>query len=148
MNLTNNFSLIELTSSETAVRNGIKNNPNEQQIAALKLLCEKVMQPLRDWYGKPINITSGYRSPALNKAIGGSTTSQHSKGEAIDFTVPKEDYKKVWDFLRSLEFDQIIWEFGNSNAPDWIHVSYSAKNNRKQALKAVKTNGKTQYLPK
>jgi hypothetical protein len=113
------------------------------------LLCENVLQPLRDKYGKSINITSGYRSPKLNKAIGGSSTSQHCFGQAADIQVDKKDYLKVWEILKTLPFDQIIWEFGNESAPDWIHVSFVQGKNRGQKLKAVKNIfGKTQYLPK
>jgi len=149
MNLTKNFSLIELTSSETAVRKGIDNTPSQEVVNNLKNLCENVMQPLRDWYGKPINITSGYRSPKLNKAIGGSTTSDHCLGCAIDFTLPKEDYKEVFDFIRTkLPFDQVLWEFGNDDAPQWVHVSFRIDKNRKQVLRAYKNAiGQTKYKP-
>lgn len=146
MQLTKNFSLLELTSSETATRRGIDNTPSQTEINNLKKLCEEVMQPLRDWYGKPINITSGFRSAKLNRVIGGASSSQHVKGEAIDFTLPKEDYKKVWKWItENLEYDQIIWEFGNSEAPDWIHISYTT-NNRNQKLKAEKQWGVTRYI--
>lgn len=149
MQLTKNFSLIELTSSETAVRKGIDNTPTQLVVTNLKELCENVMQPLRDWYGKPINITSGYRSPKLNKAIGGSTTSEHCFGQAIDFTLPVEDYKPVFEFIRTkLEYSQLIWEMGNDTAPQWIHVSFRLGNNRKQVLKAYKNAiGQTKYKP-
>ena len=145
MQLTKNFSLIELTSSETAVRKGIDNTPTQLVVTNLKELCENVMQPLRDWYGKPINITSGYRSPKLNKAIGGSSTSDHCYGCAIDFTLPKEDYKMVFDWIRTnCEFDQAIDEFNFQ----WIHVSFRLGNNRKQVLKAYKNAiGQTKYKP-
>jgi hypothetical protein len=113
------------------------------------LLCENVLQPLRDKYGKSINITSGYRSPKLNKAIGGSSTSQHCYGQAADIQVDKKDYLKVWEILKTLPFDQIIFEFGTESAPDWIHVSFVQGKNRGQKLKAVKNIiGKTEYLPK
>ena len=149
MQLTKNFSLIELTSSETAVRKGINNTPTTEVVVNLKYLCENVMQPLRDWYGKPINITSGYRSPQLNKAIGGSTTSDHCLGRAIDFTLPQDDYKEVFDYIReNLIFDQLIWEMGNDIAPQWIHVSFRIDNNRKQVLRAYKNAiGQTKYKP-
>jgi zinc D-Ala-D-Ala carboxypeptidase len=147
MKLSNSFNLIEFTSSETASRRGIDNTPSIAVIENLKLLCENVLQPLRDKYGKSINITSGYRSPKLNKAIGGSATSQHCFGQAADIQVDKKDYLKVWEILKSLPFDQIIWEFGNESAPDWIHVSYVHGKNRCQKLKAVKSLfGKTEYL--
>ena len=145
MNLTKNFSLIELTSSETAVRKGIDNTPSQEVVNNLKYLCENVMQPLRDWYGKPINITSGYRSPKLNKAIGGSTTSDHCLGCAIDFTLPKEDYKEVFEYIKAnLPHDQIINEFNFQ----WIHVSFRSSGNRKQSLAAYKNAiGQTKYKP-
>ena len=143
MKLSKNFSLNEFISSETALRRGIDNTPSAEVLANLKALCENIMQPLRDWYGKPINITSGYRSPALNRAIKGAANSDHMRGQAVDFTLPKEDYPKVFDWLRNnVQFTQIIDEFGFS----WIHISYDAKNLKKQALKAVKQNGKTLYI--
>jgi hypothetical protein len=149
MKLSNSFNLIEFTSSETASRRGIDNTPSIAVIENLRLLCENVLQPLRDKYGKSINITSGYRSPKLNKAIGGSTTSQHCFGQAADIQVDKKDYLKVWEILKTLPFDQIIFEFGTESAPDWIHVSFVEGKNRGQKLKAVKNIfGKTQYLPK
>jgi hypothetical protein len=149
MKLSNSFNLIEFTSSETASRRGIDNTPSIAVIENLRLLCENVLQPLRDKYGKSINITSGYRSPKLNKAIGGSSTSQHCYGQAADIQVDKKDYLKVWEILKTLPFDQIIFEFGTESAPDWIHVSFVQGKNRGQKLKAVKNIfGKTQYLPK
>jgi hypothetical protein len=149
MKLSNSFNLIEFTSSETASRRGIDNTPSIAVIENLRLLCENVLQPLRDKYGKSINITSGYRSPKLNKAIGGSSTSQHCFGQAADIQVDKKDYLKVWEILKTLPFDQIIWEFGTESAPDWIHVSFVQGKNRGQKLKAVKNIfGKTEYLPK
>jgi hypothetical protein len=149
MKLSNSFNLIEFTSSETASRRGIDNTPSIAVIENLRLLCENVLQPLRDKYGKSINITSGYRSPKLNKAIGGSSTSQHCFGQAADIQVDKKDYLKVWEILKTLPFDQIIFEFGTESAPDWIHVSFVEGKNRGQKLKAVKNIfGKTQYLPK
>jgi hypothetical protein len=149
MKLSNSFNLIEFTSSETASRRGIDNTPSIAVIENLRLLCENVLQPLRDKYGKSINITSGYRSPKLNKAIGGSSTSQHCFGQAADIQVDRKDYLKVWEILKTLPFDQIIFEFGTESAPDWIHVSFVQGKNRGQKLKAVKNLfGKTQYLPK
>ena len=143
MKLSKNFSLNEFISSETALRRGIDNTPSAEVLANLKALCENIMQPLRDWYGKPINITSGYRSPALNRAIKGAANSDHMRGQAVDFTLPKEDYPKVFEWLRNnVQFTQIIDEFGFS----WIHISYDKNNLKKQALKAVKQNGKTLYL--
>jgi len=149
MQLTKNFSLIELTSSETAARKGLDNTPPHDVIVNLRELCANVLQPLRDQYGKSINITSGYRSPKVNKTIGGSTTSDHCFGNAADFTVDFTDYHKVFSILRTLDFDQLIWEMGTDIAPQWIHVSFRGKgNNRKQVLKAFKNGlGQTKYLP-
>lgn len=148
MQITTNFSLLELISSETAVRKGINNNPNQDVIDNLKRLFIKIVQPVRDWYKQPINITSAYRSPTLNKAIGGSATSDHCFGNAVDFTVPKEDYKKVFYYIKdNFEFDQLIWEFGDDNTPNWIHVSLRNVN-RNQVLKAYKNVlGQTKYKP-
>jgi hypothetical protein len=149
MKLSNSFNLIEFTSSETASRRGIDNTPSIAVIENLRLLCENVLQPLRDKYGKSINITSGYRSPKLNKAIGGSSTSSHCFGQAADIQVDKKDYLRVWELLKELPTDQIIWEFGNDSAPNWIHLSFVQGKNRGQKLKAVKNVlGQTKYLPK
>jgi zinc D-Ala-D-Ala carboxypeptidase len=148
MILSKNFTLTELISSETALRKGIDNNPPTAVINHLKNLVENVLQPLRDKYGKPINITSGYRSPSLNKTIGGSTSSQHCFGQAADFTVPKEDAKQVFEILKSMQFDQLIWEFGNDHSPQWFHVSFNAQRNRKEILRAYKNMlGQTKYKP-
>lgn len=152
MKLSKNFTLKEMTRSVTAKRRDIDNTPDEQQIENLAELCEKVLQPLRDLMG-PIVITSGYRSPALNTAIGGSATSQHCaiKGAAadIDICTGDCDYKNAEVFHNikdNFVFDQLIWEFGSESCPDWVHVSYNYGKNRKQILKAVKKNGKTKYL--
>lgn len=148
MQLSKNFSLVELTSSETAARKGLNNTPDEQAIESLKALCENVLQPLREWYGKPINVTSGYRSPKVNKAIGGSGTSEHCFGKAADFTIQKDDYRMVFQYIKeNLKFRQLIWEFGNNDAPQWIHVSFDATDNKKQVLRAKKINGGTSYVP-
>ena len=149
MQLTKSFSLHELTASETATRKGLNNNPNNDEILSnLIYLSESVLQPLRDWYGKPINITSGYRSPQLNKAIGGSVNSDHCKGQAADFTVPRQDMKRVFEKLMTMDFDQLIWEFGDSTAPNWIHVSTKKSGNRKQVLIAYKNAlRQTRYKP-
>lgn len=131
--------------SNTATRRNIDNNPNAEQLAAMKLVTAKVFQPVREWYGKPIRVNSFFRSPELNTRIGGSKTSQHCKGEAIDIDT-SNDNKKLYDYIRdNLEYDQLIWEFGNESNPDWIHVSFSKNGNRKRQLLAKKVNGRTTY---
>lgn len=147
MKLSENFTLAELTKSSTATRLGIDNTPDPHQLENLVELCHKVLQPLRDAIG-PIRISSGLRVPALNKAIGGSSTSQHCaiNGAAADIDI--DDNKKVFDYIKNnLQFDQLIWEFGNEKQPDWVHVSYHYGHNRGQVLKAIKKDGKTKYVP-
>ena len=144
MQLTKNFSLAELTKSQTASREGFSNRPTKAQIAKLKTLCEKVLQPLRDHYGRPVIVTSGYRSPALNRAIGGSTSSQHSHGEAADFTVAGISNLEVCRWLeKNLNYDQLIYEFGEDG---WIHVSYREGRLRNQELQARRVKGRTRYF--
>lgn len=146
MKLTENFSLHELTFSPTAIKKGIYNTPTAEHIDNLRLLCEKVLQPLRDHMKCTVNVSSGYRSAALNSVIGGSKTSQHCFGQAADLQVEERNHE-VFNFIKNkLEFDQLIWEFGTDAEPSWVHVSYTNKNNRKQVLKAIKVNGKTQYV--
>jgi len=141
----------ELTKSETALRHGIVNEPNFQEKENLKDVCTNVFDKCREFVEGPLSITSGFRSPKLNKKIGGSATSQHMKGEALDIDCQKfgnGTNAKLFKFIKdNLEFDQLIWEFGTEKEPDWIHVSYSRLHNRKQILRAVKRNGKTIYLP-
>jgi zinc D-Ala-D-Ala carboxypeptidase len=153
MKLSEHLSLAEVTRSETAKRRGISNMPTEAHITNFKLLAEKVFEPIRKHFGKPIHISSGYRSEALNKAIGGSLTSQHCSGEAIDIDMDGGangiTNKMVFDYIKdNLQFDQLIWEFGTDSAPDWVHVSYeSTGKQRKQILKAIKKGGATSYIP-
>jgi zinc D-Ala-D-Ala carboxypeptidase len=141
MNLSAHVTLAEFQSSPTATTHGINNQMNESQIASAKLLCENVFEPLRIHLNTPIKISSGFRSTQLNKMIKGSSTSQHCKGEAMDIKIGAKGFNFIKD---KLEFDQLIWEFGNEENPQWVHVSYS-KRNRKQVLKATKKNGKTIY---
>jgi len=144
MQLTKDFSLEALIKSDTATRKGINNTPNEEQINNLKKLCISVLQPLQDALGHKLTINSGFRSPELNKAIGGSGTSQHCKGMACDIESPKISNKELFAKILDLNvpFDQLIYEFGN-----WIHVSFNEGKNREQKLIAKIINGKTQYLP-
>jgi hypothetical protein len=127
--------------------------PSKEHIENFKLLAEKVFEPIREHFGVPINISSGYRSKALNTAIKGSLSSQHCSGEAIDIDMDGSangvTNKMVFDFIKdNLNFDQMIWEFGTDKNPDWVHVSYeSTGKQRKQILKALKVNGKTSYVP-
>ena len=147
MKLSNNFSLEEMTRSTTAARKGIKNDPDDDQVGNLIILCEEVLQPLRDALG-PINISSGFRSVELNSAIGGSSSSQHCalKGAASDIDMGKRN-AEVFNYIKeNLEWDQLIWEFGDNSNPSWVHVSYNNGNNRKQILKAIKQNGRTKYI--
>jgi zinc D-Ala-D-Ala carboxypeptidase len=146
MNITEHFSMKELTNSQTAIKNGIPNIPKDPQVVAnLTLLCEKVLEPLREGMKCPIRISSGYRSPELNKLIGGAKASQHNIGEAVDIDLDEKNAELFSYIVNNLDFDQIIWEFGDNKNPNWVHVSYKAAGNRKQLLKALKLNGKTSY---
>lgn len=147
MMLSKNFSLAEMTRSTTAQKKRIENVPNEAQIEFLRELCENVLQPVRDEFG-PIHISSGYRSPKLNVAIGGSTSSQHCalRGAAADISMG-DDNKDIFNYIKDeLVFDQLIWEFGDDENPAWVHVSYHYGHNRGQVLRAVKVNKRTKYL--
>ena len=136
--------------SATALRRGIDNTPNEEQLANMKLIAEKIFEPLREYVGGPIKINSFFRSPKLNKAIGGSTTSQHCKGQAMDIddTFGYKTNADMYKFIKEhLNFDQMIWEFGNDDNPNWVHVSYVLpEENRNRCLKAYKDKGKTKYM--
>ena len=144
--ISKNISFRESTYSPTAIRLGIDNTPNAEQLKRMKLVAERCFEPMRTFYGKPIKINSFFRSEKLNAAIGGSDSSQHCLGEAIDIDVDKDNLKLFNWILQNLDFDQLIYEFGTSLEPDWIHISYTEKRaNRNQVLKAVKENGKTVY---
>ena len=151
MQLSKNLSLAEVIRSETAKRKGVSNMPTEAHIENFKLLAEKVFQSIRDHFGGPIHISSGYRSAALNKAIGGAASSQHCTGEAIDIDMDGTAITnaEIFNYIKdNLEFDQLIWEFGTDTNPDWVHVSYeSTGKQRKQILKAVRKGGATSYVP-
>ena len=149
MVISEHLTLAELIRSESAKRNGITNMPPPEHIANLKLLAENIFEPIRANFRTPILISSGYRSKELNAKIGGSNTSQHSLGQAIDIDMDGTSYgvtnADIFNYIKEkLPFDQLIWEFGNDNNPDWVHVSYSGRH-RKQILKAIKTNGITNY---
>jgi hypothetical protein len=149
MKLSTHLDLSEVTRSESAKRNGISNMPTKEHIANFMLLAEKIFEPVREHFDVPIRISSGYRSKELNAKIGGSATSQHCKGQAVDIDMDGTTItnKQVFDYIKdNLPFDQLIWEFGNEDNPDWVHVSY-VPNGRKQILKAFKMNGATKYFP-
>lgn len=142
-NVSTHFTLQELTVSQEAARSGLKNVPNEAQTDALRLLCAKVLEPLRERVKRPIVVSSGFRSVSVNRRIGGSATSQHCKGEAVDFTVPGMTVKEVCELMRAmrLPFDQLIDEFGA-----WVHVSHSStRAQRMVVLTARRVGGKTEY---
>ena len=150
MKLSNNLSVAEVIKSNTAKRCGISNEPTIEHLENLKAIALNIFQPARDYFKKPIYVSSGYRSESLNKKIGGSKTSQHSKGQALDLdahTFGGLTNKELFDFISEhLEFDQIIWEFGTYEEPDWVHVSYVSEGiNRGESLKAYKANGITRY---
>ena len=149
--LSNHVSLAEFCHSDTAKRRGIDNTIKDpSHLASAKLLCEKVFEPIREHFGVPIHISSGYRSAALNRAVKGSSPSQHCKGEAMDIDADrygKVTNKEIFDYIREhLEWDQMIWEFGNDSQPDWVHVSFKATGNREQILKAIKEGASTEYV--
>jgi len=145
MRLSKHFTLDEFIKSATATRLGIDNTPDEKVLNCIQALVDNVLEPLRVHYGRPIIITSGYRCPKLNKAVGGSSTSQHAIGQAVDIrsvSDSREDNKELFDMIleMKLPFDQLINEFGY----DWVHVSFGPRN-RRQVLKAEKSGGKTVY---
>ena len=135
--------------SITAIRRGIDNTPSDEQLTNMELVADEVFEPLRTYVGGPIKINSFFRCPELNKAIGGSSKSQHCKGQAMDIddTFGRMTNSEMYHFIKEhLDFDQMIWEFGNDNNPDWVHVSYvSPKENRNRCLKAYREDGKTKY---
>jgi zinc D-Ala-D-Ala carboxypeptidase len=136
--------------SRTAERLGLKNDPSDAHLANMKLIAEKVFEPLREHVGGPIKINSFYSGPELNAAIGGSAKSQHCHGQAIDIddTFGHATNAEMFYWIQqNLDFDQMIWEFGTDENPNWVHVSYvSPEENRKRCLKAYKDNGKTKYM--
>lgn len=148
--LTKNFSLSEMIKSETALRHGLDNTPGEKETEALKLLAEKVLQPVRDHFAKGVKVNSGFRHPEVNAKVGGSKTSDHCKGQAADIEIPGVANADLAEWIKdNLEYTQLILEFYTPGIPDsgWVHVSYDPANLKKQVLTATKQNGKTVYLP-
>lgn len=148
-NISTHITYDEATKSQTAIRQGIDNTPNAEQLAAMRLVAHNIFEPVRKHFGgKPIAVTSFFRCEALNQAIGGSAFSQHRKGEAIDVDGDVHGdpgNTEIFHFIReNLNFDQLIWEYGTDDKPDWVHCSYKAEGNRKQVLRAVKGRG---YIP-
>jgi zinc D-Ala-D-Ala carboxypeptidase len=149
MNLSANFTLKELTKSDTATRLGLDNTPDEQALENLKTLCEMVLQPVREHYGKSVTVNSAYRSPESNAAVGGSKTSDHCKGMAADIEIVGVANADLAQWIMdNLEYTQLILEFYTPGIPDsgWVHVSYDPNNLKKQELTATKVAGKTTYL--
>ena len=150
MKLSENFSLSELTKSQTAERKGIDNTPSAEHQENLKSLCTNVLQRVRDHFGQVVTISSGYRSPELCVAIGSKTTSQHAKGEAADFEIFGVSNKELADWIHyNTQYDQLILEYWKESDPNsgWVHCSYSQGKNRRQYLRAYKDEGKTKYEP-
>jgi zinc D-Ala-D-Ala carboxypeptidase len=150
MNLSPNFTLSEMTKSETALRHDLDNTPGDEEIGNLKTLCEKVLQPVRDHYGKGVKVNSGFRHPNVNAAVGGSKTSDHCKGQAADIEIPGVANADLAQWIsENLDYTQLILEFYTPGIPDsgWVHVSYNPSDLKKQILTATKKDGKTVYLP-
>ena len=136
MNLSKNLTLAEATTSQTAVRHGLNNQAPAFVIENLKLIAEKVFQPIREHFKKPIRVSSGYRSKELNAKVGGSKNSQHIAGQALDLQGTNGiTNAQIFEYIRkNLEFDQLIWEYGTTSEPAWVHVSYNRHGNRKQVF--------------
>jgi zinc D-Ala-D-Ala carboxypeptidase len=148
--LTQNFSLHELTKSETAVRRGMENNPGPDEIANLTTLAAKVLQPIRDHYKRGVHVNSGFRHPDVNAAVGGSRTSDHCRGMAADIEIPGVANAELAQWIQqNLDYTQLILEFYTPGIPDsgWVHVSYDPNNLKKQVLTAMREGGKTVYKP-
>lgn len=149
MKLTKHLSLSEVIKSGTAKRLGIDNTPTPEHMHNILLIAEKVFEPVREHFGKPLYVSSGYRSETLNKAIKGSSRSQHCKGEALDLDAQVYGgftNKELFDYIKdNLVFDQMIWEFGTDEEPDWVHVSYKKGKNRGEMLRVERVDGMNQY---
>ena len=151
MKLSQHFDLSEFTRSESAKREGLDNTPTPEHLENIKILCEKVLEPIRLRFGS-INISSGYRGKLLNHFIGGSVNSDHCLGKAADIDMDDVGTgvtnTEIFNYIKdNLDYDQLIWEFGNKVKPDWVHVGYRLGANRKQTLRATKLNGKSHYAP-
>jgi zinc D-Ala-D-Ala carboxypeptidase len=148
-NISKHVSYKEGVRSNTALRLGIENVPNDEQLKNMGVVASEVFEPLREWVGGPIKINSFFRCYKLNKAIGGSKTSQHMSGQAMDIddTFGWKTNTEMFNYVKdNLDFDQMIWEFGDDDNPDWVHVSFVSKEeNRNRCLKAYKEKGKTKY---
>ena len=148
--ISKHISYKEGTYSNTATRLGIDNTPNDDQLTNMELVAEKIFEPLRSYVGGPIKINSFFRCPKLNTAIGGSHKSQHCKGQAMDIddVFGRCTNAEMYHFIKdNLDFDQMIWEFGDDDNPDWVHVSYvSEEDNRNRCLKAYKEQGRSKYM--
>lgn len=150
MQLSENFSLSEMVKSETALRYDMDNTPGDSEIENLKVLCTKVLQPVREHYGKGVKVNSGFRHPEVNAKVGGSKTSDHCKGQAADIEIPGVANADLAEWIKNnLDFTQLILEFYTPGVPDsgWVHVSYDSANLKKQVMTAMKENGKTVYKP-
>ena len=148
MQLSENFSLLELTKSQTAVRKGIDNSPSPEHQENLKLLCAHILQPVRDRFERVVSVSSGYRSKELCLAIGSKITSQHAKGQAADFEIYGLSNQELATYIKeNLDYDQLILEYWTPESPNngWIHCSYNVNINRKEYLRAYKNEGKTKY---
>ena len=148
MKLSENFSLVELTKSQTAERKGIDNTPSTEHQENLKSLCTSILQPVRDHFSRVVSVSSGYRSEELCLAIGSKITSQHAKGQAADFEIYGLSNQELANWIReNLDYDQLILEYWKKEDPNsgWVHCSYDVNVNRKQYLKAYKENGRTKY---
>ena len=151
MQLSKYVSIGEVTYSDTAKRKGIDNIPTAEHLENLKVICTEVFDKVREHFAVPLYISSGYRGKELNAAIKGSESSDHCKGRALDLD---QDYRgngvtnrQVFDYIKdNLEFDQLIFEMGSKENPDWVHVGYRKGANRKQVLRAVRVDGKTKYV--
>lgn len=148
MQLSKNFSLQEMTKSQSGVRLGIDNTPSSEIINNLSNLVTNILQPLRDFWNRPITVSSGYRSTELNKAVGGSPSSEHCKGYAADIEIVGVDNFTLFEYIKkNMKFTQLILEFYEEGIQDsgWIHVSFNPANLKNECLKATKVNGKTVY---